>query len=94
MNQPSLNQDTPAWIFFAWTSFVVSVFLMCIGIYNIPTELWVKGYLVMGLFFSLGSSFTLAKALRDNHEAKKIINKLSEAKTEKILHDLEYKNVA
>jgi hypothetical protein len=47
----------------------------------------VKGYLAMGLFFTLGSSFTLSKTVRDNYEAQKLINRVVDAKTEKILHE-------
>ena len=36
-----------------------------------PVELWIKGYLIMGLFFTIGSSFTLSKMIRDRHEAER-----------------------
>ena len=55
------------------------------GIFFLPAELWVKGYLGIGVLFSVGSTFTLSKSLRDEHEAKKLINKLSEAKAKRIL---------
>jgi hypothetical protein len=66
---PHISRDTPAWIFFAWTSFGLSVTLMSFGIYYMPVQLWIKGYLVMGLFFTIGSTFTLSKMIRDRHEA-------------------------
>ena len=64
---------------------------MSIGIYQLPTELWVKGYMTMGLFFCVGSSFTLAKTVRDNHESRKLINRVTEVKTERMLQDYELK---
>jgi hypothetical protein len=44
----------------------------------------------MGMTFSIGSSFTLAKTIRDNHEAYKLISRVDEARVEKLLadHDL------
>ena len=48
-----------------------------------------KGYLTMGLFFCVGSSFTLAETVRDNHESKKLINRITEVKTEQMLKDYE-----
>ena len=39
----------------------------------------------MGLTFSVGSSFTLAKTIRDNHESQKILSRVDEAKLEKLL---------
>ena len=62
---------------------------MTIGIFYLPAEIWVKGYLAMGVLFTVGSTFTLAKTLRDEHEAKKLINKISEVKTERMLKDYE-----
>jgi hypothetical protein len=41
----------------------------------------------MGTLFLVGSTFTLAKTLRDEFEATKLINKIHEAKTEKILRE-------
>jgi len=54
-----------------------------------PADMWIKGYLLMGMLFTVGSTFTLAKTLRDQHEAQKLIHKISNAKTEKMLKELE-----
>lgn len=91
-NHPTAPKDTSAWIFFVWVSFIVSVLLMGVGIFYAPVDLWVKGYLAMGLFYALGSTFTLAKTIRDNHEAQRLINRVADAKTEKILSDHELRN--
>ncbi|MBX9694719.1 MAG: hypothetical protein K2Z81_20195 [Cyanobacteria bacterium] len=91
MDRPSINDNSSAWMAFVWISFGISLFLTCAGIYQLPTEFWIKGYMTMGLFFSVGSSFTLAKTVRDNHEARKLINRVSEVKTERLLHDFEFK---
>jgi len=61
MDRPSISENSPAWMAFVWISFAMSIFLTCAGIYNLPSEIWVKGYMLMGLFFSVGASFTLAK---------------------------------
>jgi Uncharacterized protein conserved in bacteria len=55
----------------------------------LPADLWVKGFLLMGLTFTVGSAFSLAKTLRDDYEAQKLINRIHSAKTEKILKDFE-----
>jgi hypothetical protein len=85
MNQPYSPKDTPAWIFFVWASFSMSLFLMCVGIYYVPTDWWIKGYLYMGMFFSVGSAFTLAKTVRDNYEAQKLFNPFLDRKPDKTL---------
>ena len=89
MRHPTETKDTPAWIFFVWTSFICSVALMSLGVLFAPVDYWVKGYLVMGTVFVLGSTFTLAKTVRDNAEAQKMINRVVDAKTEKILSEFE-----
>jgi len=89
MDHPALSKDTPAWIFFVWASFVSASLLTSLGLCYAPVDGWVKGYLGMGFCFTVGSTFTLAKTLRDNHETQKLVNRVVDAKTEKILHDYE-----
>ena len=85
MSEHGIQRDSPAWLFFVKSSFAISVLALILGIFFLPAELWVKGYLGMGVLFCVGTTFTLSKTLRDEHEAKKLINKLNEAKTKRIL---------
>ncbi len=82
-NSPSTN--TAAWIFQAWASFVISVSATTAGIIYLPVDGWVKGYMGMGLLFSIGSTMSLSKTVRDEHEAKKIAARIDEARVEKLL---------
>lgn len=52
-----------------------------------PGEFWIKGYLGMGLLFTVGSAFTMVNSIRDRHEARKLLRKIDDARTEKILHE-------
>ena len=92
MEHPTLQKDTPAWIFQVWASFLLSTLSTSIGILYLPVDGWMKGFLGMGLLFSVGSCFSLAKTLRDNHESSKILNRLTDAKTEKMLREYEMKS--
>ena len=56
-------------------------------VYLLPVTTWIKGYLGMGLFFLVSSTITMTKTVRDRHEQKKIVNRIHEAKTEKILKE-------
>ena len=89
MEQPTLNQDTPAWVFFTQISFVMALVAIVGGIWILPVVLWIKGYLLMGLFFTVSSTITLSKTMRDSHEAKKIVNRISEVKTERMLKEFD-----
>jgi len=62
----SAQRDTSAWIMQVWLSFILALTVACIGIVYLPVDLWIKGYMTMGLFFTVGSTFTLAKTIRDN----------------------------
>lgn len=80
--------DTGAWRFQVMAAFAVALGLTTLGVIYLPVDQWTKGYLLMGLYFTVSSSFTLAKTLRDHHESSQLVTKISEAKTEKMLRDL------
>jgi hypothetical protein len=63
--------DTMGWVIITWTSFGISTFLISLGLFFLPVSWWEKGYLGIGLAWMVTSTFTLAKTVRDNEEAKK-----------------------
>ncbi|BDI33275.1 hypothetical protein CCAX7_53260 [Capsulimonas corticalis] len=91
METPQLQQDSAAWRFFVQVAFLISLGLMSLGIWELPVNLWIRGFLGMGLFFTVSSTIVLTKTMRDEHEAQKLIKCLTNAKTEKMLHDYEIK---
>lgn len=86
--------DTPAWIFQTWASFILSMTVTGIGIYYLPVDLWIRAFMAMGMLFTVASSFTLAKTVRDNHEAERLVNRVKEAKAEKLLREYEFADAA
>jgi hypothetical protein len=89
LRDENVQRDTPAWIFQVWVSFVIAVGTTAVGIAYLPLDPWIRAFFAMGLLFSVGSALTLAKTVRDNHEARRLINRLSEAKAEKIIREFE-----
>lgn len=83
------NLDTPAWVAQVWISFVAALGTTACGIWYLPVDGWVRGFMWLGLFFTVASSFTLAKTLRDNHEAQRLINRVKGAKTERLIREYE-----
>ncbi len=61
---------SPAWVFQTWASFAVAVGTTAAGIAFLPVDRWIQAFLGMGLLFSIGSTFNLAKTVRDLHEAR------------------------
>jgi hypothetical protein len=49
------------------------------GIYYLPADLWIKGYLAVAMLFALSQTFTLAKTVRDGEEARRLMAALSAA---------------
>jgi hypothetical protein len=84
----SIGPGTGAWVSFTYIQFAVAMAMSAIGIWVIPVDLTVKGYLAMGLLFSVGAAFTLAKTVRDEHEARRMANRLDEARAEKLLMEV------
>ena len=91
MEQPTLNQSSPSWLAFVNIAFVISLGLMVAGIFFLPVDWWMRGYLLMGLFFTVSATITLSKTMRDDHEAKKIVHRLGEIKTERLLKEFDLK---
>lgn len=83
------QKDTAAWQLFVWVNFMLAVMATSFGVLFLPIDFWFKGYMAMGLLFTIGSTFSLAKAVRDEHESKKLTNKIQQAKTERMLKEIE-----
>ncbi|MEM8599169.1 MAG: YiaA/YiaB family inner membrane protein [Bacteroidota bacterium] len=84
---PSIQQDSSSWIFFVKVSFALSVLALGTGIAFLPVDIWIRGYLAMGGLFTVGSTITLTKTMRDHHEAQKLINRINEARAERMLKE-------
>lgn len=87
MQSGSLNSHTNSWSFLVWAGFVISFAATVIGLVAAPLMIWVKAFLGMGILFITVSCFSLAKTLRDQHEQRKLVNRVNEAKTEKLLSE-------
>ncbi|WP_024512380.1 YiaA/YiaB family inner membrane protein [Bradyrhizobium sp. ARR65] len=87
MSQPLTHLDRPtgAWVNFSYISFAASVLMVGGGIFALPLDWWVRAYFAMGMAMVVQSAFTLAKTVRDLHETNRMINRIEEARTEKLL---------
>ena len=81
------NQNSKSFYNLAWIAFVISLVGMTAGLIYLEADLAMKGFLAMSYLFSVTSCFTVAKVVRDRHEADKFINKVESVKTEKFLTD-------
>ena len=87
MNQNG-QPHSGAWVTFTYASFAASAFLVAIGIFFLPIDLWMKGYLTMGNVMMLQCCVTLTKTVRDMHESGKLVNRIEDAKAERLLMEV------
>jgi hypothetical protein len=85
IDRNAMQLDTGAWRFQVWVAFALALGTTTWGIWFVPAHPWVKGFLMLGLYFTVSSAFTLAKTIRDEHESKKIFSKIGEAKAVQML---------
>lgn len=83
------QKDTNAWIVQVWAFFIIAMSATLVSILYLPSDRpinrWMKYQLSVSFLFSVSSTFTLAKTVRDNHEATKLTARIDEARVEKIL---------
>lgn len=79
------NVHSSAWIVQTWVSFAIAIAASGLGIWHLPVDAWVRGFMAMGTLFTIISSLNLAKTIRDVHESQKFLSQVHDAKVQKIL---------
>ena len=87
MNQNVQNHSS-AWVTFTYVSFGASAFMVALGLYFLPVDLWIKGYLAMGILMLVQCCVTLTKTVRDTHESSRMVNRIEDAKAERLLMEV------
>lgn len=65
-----MQQYSKAWMYFSGLSFAAALTMISLGIFLMPTEMWVKAYLAAGTLFLITSCFTLSKTVRDRSDQR------------------------
>lgn len=81
----SFQKHSTSWVSFSYLSFGAAAFMLALGLYMMPIDLWGKGYLSMGILMLVQTTVNITKTLRDNAESEKLIRKVEDARTEKLL---------
>ena len=87
MNQ-NAQPHSSAFVTFSYVSFAASAFLVALGVFFMPIDLWMKGYLTMGIVMLVQSCVSLTKTLRDRHESGKLVNRIEDARAERLLMEV------
>ncbi|MBF6332627.1 YiaA/YiaB family inner membrane protein [Nocardia transvalensis] len=85
----SRSRNTTAFLVQAAIAFGISFVATGIGIVYLPLDMWQRGFLLIAVLFLVSSTFTLAKVVRDQHEAARVHQRIDEARVEKLMaeHD-------
>ncbi len=70
-------------------SFVVATSAVLLAIAYLPVDPWTRSFFALGFLYVVTSSLTLAKCVRDQHEASQVGHRVDEARLERFLaeHD-------
>jgi hypothetical protein len=82
---PAPTKNTPAFFAQAGLSFGIALVGLVFAIIYLPVDPWIRAFLAMTALFLVSSSFTLAKVVRDAQDDKYLVNKVDEARLEKLL---------
>ena len=88
---PQIAQGSPhsaAWITFTYASFIASVGMVGIGVLFAPVDIWIKAYFAMGAALLVQSCITMTKTLRDVHEGSRMVNRIEDARAERLLMEI------
>jgi hypothetical protein len=87
--QAQTSQHSGAWIAFTYASFAAAVAMVGLGILFAPVDIWIKAYFGMGAALLVQSCITMTKTLRDVHEGSKLVNRIEDARAERLLMGIE-----
>jgi hypothetical protein len=89
MHNNYVLRDTAAWRLYTMASFAVAASMMAGGIYFLEASFAAKGFYAMAAIMLVHTSITITKTLRDAEEASRFINRVEDAKTERLLMDIQ-----
>lgn len=91
-NQPVLA-PTNYWSLFTGLSFVIAAGMMAGGIYFLEASFAAKGFYAMSAIMLVHTSITLTKTFRDIEESRRLVNRIDDARTEKLLMETGQRDV-
>ena len=84
-----MSPTTAAFYLQAAISFGVALIAVGTGIAYLPVDPWVRAFLSIAVLFTVTSTFTLAKCVRDSQESSAVSQRIDKARLDKLLaeHD-------
>lgn len=73
---------------FNYANFIVAAVMMAGGVYFLEASFAAKGFYAMAALMLVSSTVGITKALRDKEESDRLVNRLEEARTERLLAEV------
>ena len=86
---PNNTDHSRLWLGFTCAMFIVAIVMVGLAVVFLPTDVAVKGYLAMGIAMLVQSCITVTKTVRDVQERDRLVNRIEDAKTERLLMEIE-----
>src|ERR1700712_2588646 len=89
MTNASAPKTSPAFMLQSGLAFAIALVGMVIGESMLPISPWTRAFLAMGTVFLVSSAFTLAKVVRDQHETGNVVNRIDQARLDRLLAEFD-----
>lgn len=86
-NSAPLTPTTAAFFVQAAISFGVALLSIGTGIAYLPIDGWMRAFLALAALYTVTSTFTLAKCVRDSQESTAVTQRIDQARVDKLLAD-------
>jgi len=87
MTSPVPQKTTAAFYLQSAVSFGIALVGVGTGIAYLPVDAWMRAFLGIGLLYTVTSAFTLAKVVRDHQETSSVVQRVDQARLDKLLTD-------
>lgn len=88
MNDNLPTKPSSAFAMFTYVSFVVAAVMMAGGIYFLEASFAAKGFYSMSALMLVHTTVSATKLMRDTEESSRLHNRLEEARTERLLMEV------
>ena len=88
MNDVLAAKPSSAWTMFTYLNFGVAAVMMAGGIYFLEATFAAKGFYAMAALMLVSSTAAITKSIRDAEESQRLHNKIDEARTERLLMEV------
>jgi hypothetical protein len=89
MTNAAAPKTSPAFMLQSGLAFAIALVGMVIGESMLPISPWTRAFLAMGTVFLVSSAFTLAKVVRDQHETGNVVNRIDQARLDRLLAEFD-----